>query len=91
MPKLTRNIEGRGNGIKTLIPNMSDIAKALSRPPSYPTKYFGCELGAQVGTRDRAKRGRGASGPKSERASGETGDETAFTGSWISNDGILFR
>ena len=27
---------------------MSDIAKALSRPPMYPTKYFGCELGAQV-------------------------------------------
>jgi len=27
---------------------MSDIAKALDRPPSYPTKYFGCELGAQT-------------------------------------------
>ena len=27
---------------------MTDIAKALARPPMYPTKYFGCELGAQV-------------------------------------------
>nr|CAG8553768.1 3858_t:CDS:2 [Entrophospora candida] len=27
---------------------MSDIARSLSRPPTYPTKFFGCELGAQV-------------------------------------------
>ncbi|KAJ7295119.1 hypothetical protein O6H91_Y212300 [Diphasiastrum complanatum] len=26
---------------------MVDVAKALARPPSYTTKYFGCELGAQ--------------------------------------------
>ncbi|ORZ28640.1 translation initiation factor [Lobosporangium transversale] len=48
MPKLISKIEGKGNGIKTVIPNMSDIARALSRPSTYPTKYFGCELGAQV-------------------------------------------
>ena len=24
------------------------MAKALSRPPTYVTKYFGCELGAQT-------------------------------------------
>ncbi|KAG4103518.1 hypothetical protein H8356DRAFT_165645 [Neocallimastix lanati (nom. inval.)] len=48
MPKMSVKIEGKGNGIKTVIPNMSDIAKALSRPPTYPTKYFGFELGAQV-------------------------------------------
>lgn len=34
MPLLTTKIEGRGNGIKTVIPNMVDIARALSRPPS---------------------------------------------------------
>ncbi|XP_031116440.1 eukaryotic translation initiation factor 5-like isoform X3 [Ipomoea triloba] len=30
-----------------MITNMVDIAKALARPASYTTKYFGCELGAQ--------------------------------------------
>ncbi|THU70427.1 hypothetical protein C4D60_Mb08t24870 [Musa balbisiana] len=47
MPKMITKIEGRGNGIKTNIVNMVDIAKALHRPASYTTKYFGCELGAQ--------------------------------------------
>ncbi|VEN53352.1 unnamed protein product [Callosobruchus maculatus] len=37
-----------GNGIKTVIVNMAEVAKALGRPPTYPTKYFGCELGAQT-------------------------------------------
>jgi translation initiation factor 5 len=40
-------VEGRGNGIKTRIVNMFDIAKALHRKPDYCTKFFGCELGAQ--------------------------------------------
>jgi len=48
MPLLQTKIEGKGNGIKTVIPNMSDVARALSRPPTYPTKFFGCELGAQT-------------------------------------------
>lgn len=48
MPKVIVKVEGKGNGIKTKIVNMSEIAKALDRPPSYPTKYFGCELGAQT-------------------------------------------
>lgn len=47
MPRMITKIEGRGNGIKTNIVNMVDIAKALSRPAAYTTKYFGCELGAQ--------------------------------------------
>lgn len=48
MPKLIAKVEGKGNGIKTVIVNMVDIAKALYRPPAYPTKFFGCELGAQT-------------------------------------------
>lgn len=41
-------VEGKGNGIKTVIVNMAEVAKAIGRPPTYPTKYFGCELGAQT-------------------------------------------
>lgn len=48
MPKLIAKVEGKGNGIKTVIVNMVEIAKALGRPPTYPTKFFGCELGAQT-------------------------------------------
>jgi len=47
MPKLVTKIEGRGNGIKTVIVNMPLIAKALHVNPAYPTKFFGFELGAQ--------------------------------------------
>jgi len=48
MPRLQAKVEGKGNGVKTVIPNMVEVARALGRPPTYPTKYFGCELGAQT-------------------------------------------
>lgn len=48
MPLLIAKVEGKGNGIKTVIVNMVDVAKALCRPPTYACKYFGCELGAQT-------------------------------------------
>jgi len=48
MPKIIAKVEGKGNGIKTVIVNMVDIARAIYRPPAYPTKFFGCELGAQT-------------------------------------------
>jgi translation initiation factor 5 len=41
---LCAKVEGRGNGIKTLIANMSDIAKSLARPPTFPLKFFGYEV-----------------------------------------------
>lgn len=56
MPVMLTKVEGRGNGIKTVIPNMADVAKALSRPPQYTTKFFGCELGAQTILDDKADR-----------------------------------
>ncbi|XP_041981398.1 eukaryotic translation initiation factor 5 [Aricia agestis] len=48
MPRICAKVEGKGNGIKTVIVNMVEVAKALGRPATYPTKYFGCELGAQT-------------------------------------------
>ena len=73
MPRLVAKVEGKGNGIKTVIVNMTDVAKAIGRPPTCksnpflssnpryveenfnkqinvldPTKFFGCELGAQT-------------------------------------------
>jgi len=47
MPRLVTKVEGRGNGIKTVLVNVVDVAKALHVLPHYPTKYFGIELGAQ--------------------------------------------
>lgn len=35
---------------------MADIARALNRPPSWPTKFFGSELGAQVICDDKTNR-----------------------------------
>jgi len=46
MPAIQSKTEGRGNGIKTLVMNLSDVARALNRPPPYVLKYFGHELGA---------------------------------------------
>ena len=34
MPRLIAKVEGRGNGIKTVVVNMRDIAAALGRPAS---------------------------------------------------------
>ncbi|KAM0755167.1 eukaryotic translation initiation factor 5 [Meredithblackwellia eburnea MCA 4105] len=56
MPVLTTKIEGKGNGIKTVLPNMADVARALNRPSSYPTKFFGSELGAQATFNDATER-----------------------------------
>ncbi|MCJ1486214.1 hypothetical protein MMC06_006391 [Schaereria dolodes] len=50
MERLQSKIEGKGNGIKTVIVNLSSVAQSLSRPPSYVIKYFGFELGAQTNT-----------------------------------------
>ncbi|WVQ85244.1 hypothetical protein IAT38_007409 [Cryptococcus sp. DSM 104549] len=48
MPLIQVKIEGRGNGIKTVVTNMEDIARALNRPPDYIIKFFEIELGTQT-------------------------------------------
>merc|ERR1712129_56417 len=48
MPLVFGKIEGRGNGIKTVIPNITDVALSLHRLPGEVNKFFGCELGAQT-------------------------------------------
>ncbi|CAD6505313.1 BgTH12-00805 [Blumeria graminis f. sp. triticale] len=48
MERLQSKIEGKGNGIKTVIVNLSSVASSLARPGAYVIKYFGFELGAQT-------------------------------------------
>jgi len=48
MPKLIGKVEGRGNGIKTVIVNCVDIGNSLNRDPSEVCKFFGTELGSQT-------------------------------------------
>ena len=48
MERLQSKIEGKGNGIKTVVVNLSSVAQSLARPPAYVIKFFGFELGAQT-------------------------------------------
>lgn len=48
MERLQTKIEGKGNGIKTVIPNVSSVGASLARPASFIIKYFGFELGAMT-------------------------------------------
>jgi translation initiation factor 5 len=56
MEKLQSKIEGKGNGIKTVIVNLNSVAQSLSRPPAYVIKYFGFELGAQANAKPTDER-----------------------------------
>mmetsp|Transcript_3244 Transcript_3244/g.10155 ORF Transcript_3244/g.10155 Transcript_3244/m.10155 type:complete len:426 (-) Transcript_3244:52-1329(-) len=47
MPRILGKVEGRGNGIRTALPNVADVARSLKRSPEHITKFYGCELGAQ--------------------------------------------
>jgi translation initiation factor 5 len=48
MPSVVGKIEGKGNGIKTVIFNITELALSLHREPTEVNKFFGCELGAQT-------------------------------------------
>ncbi|GAB5030833.1 translation initiation factor 5 [Nannochloropsis oceanica] len=56
MPRILAKVEGRGNGIKTVVINMKDVASALHRMPAEVTKFFGTELGAQTTYREETER-----------------------------------
>eukprot|EP01041_Mallomonas_annulata_P009183 gene9183-19043_t len=48
MPRITAKVEGRGNGIKTVLTNIFEVALSLNREAPEITKYFGCEMGSQT-------------------------------------------
>jgi translation initiation factor 5 len=48
MPRLIGKVEGRGNGIKTVLVNISELASSLNREAPEITKFFGCEVGSQT-------------------------------------------
>jgi translation initiation factor 2 beta subunit (eIF-2beta)/eIF-5 len=45
---ITGKVEGRGNGIKTVLMNVTEVAASLNREAPEVTKFFGCELGSQT-------------------------------------------
>lgn len=47
MPRIMGKIEGRGNGIKTVVDNCVEVCESLNRNPTYLTKFLGIELAAQ--------------------------------------------
>jgi translation initiation factor 2 beta subunit (eIF-2beta)/eIF-5 len=47
MPRVLTKIEGRGNGIKTVLVNVVDVAKSLKRPVTFLVKFCGNSLCAQ--------------------------------------------
>mmetsp|Transcript_6918 Transcript_6918/g.7554 ORF Transcript_6918/g.7554 Transcript_6918/m.7554 type:complete len:405 (-) Transcript_6918:174-1388(-) len=53
MPTVFGKIEGKGNGIKTVIVNITELAFALHRNPGEVNKHFGCEIGAQTTYNDQ--------------------------------------
>eukprot|EP01132_Coremiostelium_polycephalum_P002486 gene2486-3077_t len=48
MQALQAKVEGKGNGVKTVIVNLPTIARDLDRPPEYPTKFFEIVIGSRT-------------------------------------------
>lgn len=48
MQRIQVKVEGKGNGIKTVVVNLSNVALSLARPGSHVIKWFGLDLGAQT-------------------------------------------
>ena len=56
MPVVYGKVEGRGNGIKTVIPNIAEVALSLHRSPAEVCKFFGTEIGAQTSYNEKDDR-----------------------------------
>jgi translation initiation factor 5 len=54
MPAIVTKVEGNGNGIKTVFPNIHEVCNTINRPESVMMKFFQFELGTQktVSTKD---------------------------------------
>ena len=48
MPTMKLKVEGSGNGIKTNLINLHEVANALRVPTEYPLRFMGHENGSQV-------------------------------------------
>jgi len=48
MPKITGQHKGRGNGCKTVIINLTEVAKSLNREPGEILKFIGYSNGSQT-------------------------------------------
>ncbi len=48
MPKMNLKIQSKGNGIKTNIVNLNDVAKHLRTDQQYILKFFGFEKASQT-------------------------------------------
>merc|ERR1711916_383983 len=57
MPRLISKREGRGNGVKTSILNVKEVATAIHRPPEYVMKWYGCELGSKSSYSEKESEG----------------------------------
>ena len=53
MNEILIKIEGSGNGIKTVFPNLDCIANKLLRPPEFIMKYFSYEFGTIASQRQK--------------------------------------
>lgn len=56
MPRIQGKVEGRGNGIKTVLVNIVEVAQSLNRESPEITKFFGTEFGAQTTYNDETDR-----------------------------------
>lgn len=53
MPLLQTKVEGKGINVRTVLPNLIDVAKALRVPTTYILKFMGYELGSNVIEREQ--------------------------------------